>query len=62
MQDKRGEFIGLRVTKDIKKRIENYASDRDFSVGELLVLAVLKYMGDIEEVNKILERKIIDKS
>lgn len=55
------EFIGFRVTAERKKKIEDFASKRDFSVGELVILAVLKYMGEIEEVNTFLEKKVVKK-
>ena len=53
------EYIGFRLPKKVKKRIEESASRGNLSVGEFVSVAVFKYLGDINAVNEILEKRLI---
>ena len=50
------EFIGLRVSPLVKGKIEKYAKDHGYSIGELMTLAVLLHI-DKAEAGKLLVEK-----
>ena len=57
----RTEFIGLRVSSIVKKKIEKYAKENGFSVGELITLAILLHIDDKKEAGTLLIEKETNK-
>ena len=55
----RSEFIGVRVSSLVKLKIEKYAKENDYSVGELMTLSVLLHIDKIE-AGKLLVEKATD--
>ena len=54
------EFIGVRVSPLVKGKIEKYAKEHGYSVGELMTLAVLLHI-DKAEAGKLLVNKAENK-
>ncbi len=57
----RDEYIGFRVSALVKEKIEKFAEERGFSVGELVTLGTLTYMQDHKEVAGILSKRVLKK-
>ena len=53
----RTEYIGFRVSPIVKKKIEKYAKENGFSVGELVTLGVLLHIDDKREAGTLLIKK-----
>ena len=47
-------FMGFRVSESIKIKIERYARENGFNIGDLLTLAALLHIGDKAEAGKLL--------
>lgn len=50
------DFIGVRVSPLVKGKIEKYAKDNGYSVGELMTLAVLLHIDKVEAGKLLVKR------
>ena len=55
----KSEYVGFRASKPVLDKMKTFAKEKHFSVGELLNIAVLDYMGEVELLNVELQRKIL---
>ena len=50
-------FIGFRVSKIVKQKVEKYAKEHKFTVGDLMIISVLIHIGEHDLAGKMLIRK-----
>lgn len=53
------EYVAFRTSKDILEKLKKFCVDKGFSVGEMINISVLNYMGETELLNRELQRKIL---
>ena len=53
------EYVAFRASKEVLEKIKIFAKNNNFSVGLLINISVLEYMGETDLMNQELQRKIL---
>lgn len=57
MKDKATEQIGIRVTKDLKEKLQDRADFEGRSLANLVIRACEEYLTKIDEAKRLLNKK-----
>lgn len=56
----KSEYVAFRASKDTYDKMKKFAEEKNLSVGELINISVLTYIGETELLNRELQRAILN--